>query len=472
MDQDSSTSVSILIGVAVLLAFVFLFLLLCSHSMRSKIETQQKFQQKFENNHTKKVETFKAGIRNLEQLTSPMTSHTPPVPNVDKERELFEMYYKGVPDTYTTSGKLIKGVEPDAHKAIHYLSTIIKSPYGTPKDSMSLAKIYHFGMHKFERNLDKAEGIYSSLKFDGVTMETMASIKEALADIQKIRVYAWLNLPLEPPVQPTQPVRPVQPVQPVQLTQPRANSPVIVQPVVNLPGLPRPPAKLNQKEYNDPQNTHDPQVLSTIRQSLNKLKMNTVISKTPGLTSTEIRSYLYALPDSDKKEDALKSLRGIESNLDKLSSTDMTEMDALTLVWNRINESNRFDKEVIGNLKETLYDELASMQEFGVTICSTGRFTHIIDTLNGVDEDVSIKPKYAINEEMMLASSNIREKMYQEQTTEERERLEKGTSSVQDEFETSLKTTIMTKLKEDYVTTGILTEASFLTEINKWIDYI
>jgi hypothetical protein len=229
---------------------------------------------------------------------------------------------------------------------------------------------------------------------------------------------------------------------------------------------------IDRKDYNDPQNTHNPQVLSTIRLSLENLKTNTPIIKSQGMTSTEIREYINALEESDKKQDALRSLRVIENNPDRLSSTNMTEMDALTLVWNRINDSTKFNKEISDNLKETMFDELASMQEFGATICSTGRFTHIIDTLNGVDEEVSIKPTYAVNEEMMTKSAKIREDLLKTIPELEREQLERGTSAVQEEFDTNLKKTIVTKLKEDYVETGILTESKFTSEINKWIDHI
>ena len=53
--------------------------------------------------------------------------HTKENVDMDKERELFELYYKGVPDTYDLRGNLIHGVEPDANKAIYYLNFIIKN---------------------------------------------------------------------------------------------------------------------------------------------------------------------------------------------------------------------------------------------------------------------------------------------------------------------------------------------------------
>ncbi len=409
MDNIDVTDICYFISLAIL---VFVIFGIIYYLFFNREQTNS---QNFEGRHKNKVENFRTKIQVLENKVNNLIENEPlDIPNVDKEKELFEMYYKGIPDTYDIRGRLIKGVEPDALKAINYIQIIIKSPYGTEKDKLSLAKIYHYGMHKFERNLDKAEDIYNGLKFENISAETRALLKEALADIQKIRVYTWLNLPLERPIIHNENTEQVL-VIPVEAHTP-IRHPVIIQPIVNLPNFPRrqQEIKLDQKGYNDPQNTHNPQVLSTIRHSLNNLKNKTNVVKSPGVSATEIKNYIHTLLDSDKKTDAIKSLYAIESNPDKLSSTDMTEMDALTLVWNRINDTNKFNKEVIDNLKETLYDELASMQEFGVTICSTGRFTHIIDTLNGVDDDVSIKPTYAINEEMLSKASHIREKMYQE----------------------------------------------------------
>jgi hypothetical protein len=443
--------------------------------------------EKFEVRHQNKVENYKTQIQTLESQVNNIIEKNPltdQIPNVDKERELFELYYKGIPDTYDLRDNLIRGVEPDAIKAIDYLQFIINSAYGTEQDTMRLARIYHYGMHMFDRNLDKAEEIYNRLKFDNVSIETSGSIKEALNDIQKIRVYTWLNLPLErPTINPDFAPREVNILDEI-INRPRAPGPRILGRVaynVNLQNYPRQQVEIvdnannditvDRKDYNDTQNTHNPQVLSTIRLSLEKLK-NIPIIKNQGVSVTEIRTYINALEESDKKQDALRSLRVIESNPDKLSSTDMTEMDALTLVWNRINDKTKFNKEISDNLKETMFDELASMQEFGATICSTGRFTHIVDTLNGVDEEVSIKPTYVIREEMLLSASNIREKLYQEETSQEKELLERGTSSKQEEFEINLKKTIVTKLKEDYVDTGILPESKFTFEINKWINEI
>lgn len=464
MDNDDFVNIGYYFAIISLIAilgglFYYLFL-----------KINKPISEKFEIRYQNKVNNFKEKIQLLENNINSIIKNEPLQEeyNVNKERELFEMYYKGVPDTYDLEGKLIKGVEPNPLKAINYLQTVINSSYGTEQDVLQLARIYHYGMHLFERDLDKAENIYNSLKFDNITNETRETIKEALDDIQKIRIYTWLNLPLErPTINPNLSPREIQ-TESINITRPitRPIAQPIAQPIIDTIPI------IDRKNYNDSQNTHNPQVLSTIRLSLEKLKNSVSITKNQHTTVEEIRKYIYNLKDSDKKEDALKSLRDIEYNKEKLSSTDMSVIDVLVLVWNRINDENKFNEEIRNNLKETMFDELASMQEFGVTICLTGRFTRIIDTLNGVDEEVSIKPTYAINEEMMLKASNIREKMYEQFDSGERKLLESGTSTNQEKFDSELKKNIIEKLKEDYVNTGILTETKFNNQINTWINEI
>ena len=104
----------------------------------------------------------------------------------DYERDLYELYYKGVPDVYINDS-IVKGVEPNAIKAIDILKIIISGNMGNTDDVINLAKIYHFGMHKFERNIDTAEKIYRSIHTDDV--QVRQTIKEALYDINKIRTY-------------------------------------------------------------------------------------------------------------------------------------------------------------------------------------------------------------------------------------------------------------------------------------------
>lgn len=431
---------------------------------------------KVKENQQKKVEKF----YEKENLTKNLTKNvlTNKLENIDNNKELYELYFKGVNDTYDLNGVRIPGVEPNAEKAIMYLQKLIYSPKGTKKDVLNLAKIYHQGMHKFEPDLDKAEDIYNSLANDQTISEDIQQqVMEGLADIHKIRVYKWLNLPLENEVEINETNH-----LPDELTGDiivdnevfNINEIIIAQQALEEQrrNEATEEAERGTKQYNDPQNTHNSQVLSTIRASLDKLK-NTKQNKSNEQCYNEIKVYLQGLTDSDKQNDALRSLNVVKTRNEIVSGAGGEhEMDALSLVWNRIHDSDRFNSETKQNLRETMFDELASMQEHGVTVCATGRITRIIDTLNGVDEDVSIKPTYAINEEMMNKSASIRERLLSEETDEDRLKYEAGTHAKQEDFDKKLKDTIISELKKDYVDTKILSLSNFNTEIKKWIEFI
>lgn len=418
----------------------------------------------------KKIISYNNNVTGLAKIKAVPTQD---IKNYNVERELYELYYTGIPDTYDNDGNIIQGVKPNPVKAIEFLTIIINSLEGTEQDTLDLARLYHYGMHDLEADIDKAESLYNSMLKNYITDDARQKVGAALTDIRKIRTYRWLNLPSD-----HDPTRRVE-----QHAEPETilnNQPYILRPAArinetmhNQPYVVRPVRqvddKRDNKKYNDPQNVHDSQVLGTIRHSLNNLKKTTKMSKNPIQSYNEIKTYIGQLKNSDKKRDALISLEKVIHNATPLSSLDTTEGEALNLVWNRIND---FDTETSDNLKETLFDELASMQEHGTTVCSTGRFTRIVDTLNGVDEAVSIKPTYAVNEEMLGRAAKIRGDMLAEVDEVERGLLERGTSSKQDEFDNKLKDVIIKTLHDEYVKTSILSNEKFRIETDKWINEI
>ncbi len=414
----------------------------------------------------KKIEDYNNNITVLTDVEIIPTKR-----NYKVERELYELYYKGIPDTYDNEGNIIPGVEPNPIKAIEFLTIIINSPEGTEHDMLDLAKLYHYGMHNLDVDIDKAEEIYSGMLRSYITDDSRQIVLSALTDIKKIRTYKWLNLPSNH--DPTRRVPPPLDVPPHLDVPIRIRFPDVVyndrqrniQPAIGEITT----DKRANKRYDDPQNVHDSQVLGTIRHSLNNLRKVTTFTTIPNQSYNEIKNYIARLKNSDKKRDALVSLEKVVNNTTPLSSLDATELDALNLVWNRIKS---FDLETADNLKETLFEELASMQEHGTTVCSTGRFTRIVDTLNGVDEAVSIKPTYAINEEMLGRAAKIRSDMLINVDEIERGLLERGTSTKQNEFDDNLKNTIINTLHDEYVKTSIISDDKFKVETDKWINDI
>lgn len=403
-------------------------------------------------------------------------------------RALYEMYYNGVPDTFDINGNRIPGVEPDAQKAIKYLNLLINSPEGNEEDVVNLAKIYHQGMHKFERNLDEAENIYLRLSNKNIKQKTFVEVLEGIKNIQKTRVYSWLNLPIDhdPTKLPTDEPEPIPVIQledtgDALIDNDDFNFNQIIQQFQfeDQEGIivfddffeDNGPVKRDAKEYNDLQNTHDNQVLNTIKISLDKLS-DTIIQKNVNTSLQELKNYLNTLPENDKTIAAFDSLEAIENEREVLANVKLTVPQTFNLVWNRIHEPGRFDEEIQKNLRNTMYEELVSMQEHGMTVCNTGMMTRLVDTLNGVDEDVSIKPAHAINEEMMIKSAKIRKDLMDEESDEEKELLDRGTSVNQEKFEKKLKDTIIVNLKKDYVDSGIVPQVKFNAMIKEWIDFI
>ena len=393
--------------------------------------------------------------------------------------KLCELYYAGVPNRYDNDGNSIKGIEPNALKVIHHLKKIIEYSPQSQIDSarLELAKLYHLGMHKFKPQLKVAKKMYTSILWsrggtkDDVYVQTEALLERINKEIYEVHVHKCLSedqARTEPHSNHTvnNANNRCDRTTPPPFCKMRRPQPLTIEQRETVLTPPPIPARRN----NDPQNTHNSQVISTAINSINNLQKSTVLKKSLPTSLKEIRKFLKNIPKSDKREDALKSLNRIERNTSPFSFSDMKEVDILHLVWNRMYSD--VHKDNLDNVKESLYNQLAGMQEHGLTVCATGRFTRIVDTLNVIDEDVSIKPSYIINEEMMNKSSKIRENMLNAYSETERKELEKGTSATQEEYDNKLKSKIVDTLQKDYVETKILSQEKFDHQIKKWINEI
>lgn len=393
-------------------------------------------------------------------------------------RALYELYHIGIPDVYDHEGNKIKGVDPSPDKVFHHLGILLLSDKYTAKDELFEANLYHQGMHLFEPNLEKAEGLYKKLynklynKFDNRSVEptqeeldVMTDCTDNINQLEKIKAYEWLNLSQDgTPKQDTR-------YNDILATGIMNN---IERTVVddmrnynldnNFDGI------INHEEIitNDPQNVHNSTVLSTIKNSLKKISKSGGQFKNKSESVNEIRKIIEKMKNSSKKNDAIKSLNVIAMQNSKIHSLDMDELEILSTVWNRIKDEHGGNDDIVN----TLVCQLADMQEHGNTVCSTGRATRLVDTLNVVDTEVKIIPTYAINAEMMSTASNIRNDVLMSYNEDERKLLEAGTSNAQNDYENLLKDNITKKLRKDYVTTGILSEEKFNVELSKWINEI
>lgn len=454
--------------------------------IKKKLKDERSIQQLEREKHIYQME--------LQKLKSQYSNQN----NINQYFKLFHLHYNGVPDKYDTNGNKIKGIEPNPGKAIWYLQRCIDM--GFNRGLILMGDIYQHGMYNMKSDWKIAKNIYEKALRTDQWLDAMDKLEQISDKIERRNVFNWLNIP-DPDKKKTNEHEQYH-KKLLKKTKTKSNTPWRpAQVTINTQNLFRAEDitdaiaqnfrdnrnnRNNQQNipvttdvvttdvdavtFNDAHNSHNSQVIATVKKSLENLKDKTDIIMTVPESMRNIRDYFDKQKKCDRQQDALKSLDSIERNISPLMFSDMKEADALSLVWNRIhsdvNEDNR------DSLKENLLSELAEMQEHGKAVCATGRFTRIVDTLNAVDPEVAIKPTYIINEEMMTKSADIRSKMMEKMTENDKNRFERGTHPQQDQLDDDLKKEIKGTLHEEYVKSDIMTEAKFEAEINKWIDEI
>ena len=395
----------------------------------------------------------------------------------------------GFPNRYDARQTKIRGVPPNPQLAIESLQMAIG--YGYLQGWIDMVEMYHYGFYDFPSDLDRAENICiyitQNIRDTGIIGQAYRLYQEIRQENERIKTYRWLNLPYTSPIQPKKTRYELAGTKTTgtgtghiwrHLTPDQDTTP---ETVVDLQTL----FEANDANHdegtgvetgagaikNDMHNVHDHSVIATIKQSIDQLQKETPISKNSTQCLYEIRNYLNTLPNNDKKTDAIMALDSIEQAYMPLSFTDLKETDALTLVWNRIHSD--VHKDNAAALKENLTDELAECIEHDKPVCSTGKMTRILDTLNVVDEAVRIKPTFMINQEMMEKSAKLRNDAYNQLDDTGRSQVDSlAPNDFQKQWTATLKDKIRHQFAEDYVKTDIMTQSAFDAETSKWIDEI
>lgn len=239
-------------------------------------------------------------------------------------------------------------------------------------------------------------------------------------------------------------------------------------------------ADMPQGIRNDPQNAHDSTLLRGARETINKLRESTQISiDAPAMLNT-LRRRLNSISDHTRRHKAIAVLDKIETNhLPMVNMHKMHEVDILNLVYNRIHSPINQGREE--DLMEVLVDQLCDGFGSSSPVCATGRATRVLSSLDATDakaeEIVTMKPKWAIKEELLNNASVIRDRLMNargpafveiynkmDQTPEE--------EATAEEFVDTFKQTLRDQYKKEYVDTGILTQPDLDAEIEKWIDHV
>lgn len=175
--------------------------------------------------------------------------------------------------------------------------------------------------------------------------------------------------------------------------------------------------RMNHAYKNDLQNVHDHSVTNIIKKNLAILKDSdkdttsatadiigtTTAETTEQDNNTTKQDVLYSILEHPKLSESIKGSAVVVlenlNNKEKHGSFNVTEEEALSLVWNRMN--NEKDDIKKSNMVEILAKQLDSSIENGHIVCSSGKIARIIGALDGIDDKMtSSRPIWAIREEI------------------------------------------------------------------------
>ena len=419
--------------------------------------------------------------------------------------KLANLYHNGISDNY-----LVKGVPPNPQKAIATYQQLIteQSPFQTIS-VLNLADIYHWGLGEYTGNRQKARELYQHLEKYGKYHDKIWAkdrlIQMYEEDNNGISIYNNTKpfyadqLGFYFPTLSNTPAPHIYSILSGEnITPPKKPSTTDTKYNITI----TPPIKEKNIESpiirNDLNNVHDHVVNNSIKNSINKLQKTTNLTIDLATTLVQIRKYINDYKtnmsnklnaehlnqkESEKQnkllqhkiESAIMALDNIEKNNHLLGATNTKEVDLLHLVWNRIH--SRINHENKETLKENLINELSESVEHNAVVCTSGRFNRIIDTLNFIDPDVTIKPTWAIQSEMMNSAVKIREEMMSNLSTADRNIISNYSESESDikkynSFMDEFKSRLITDFHKTYVESGLMSKDLLESEINKWINNI
>lgn len=200
---------------------------------------------------------------------------------------------------------------------------------------------------------------------------------------------------------------------------------------------------------NDEQNVHDSYLNNYASASINKLKENIKKLIPQEEVINEIRKTLNARGNHK----AIRVFNEIVKQNTHIDMHGMTEVQMAQLIWSRINDVKESgDIEKYNNLLHSFTTQLEEAIEDNEVVCSMGRFNRLINSLNGIDNIVDLKPKWAVKSEMLNKAAIYRDEFdYPED---------------KDDYEKKLNEYLISKFKKEYK--DVLPENEILDEIKSW----
>lgn len=443
-----------------------------------------------------KEENYTLGNVNIDKVQLQIKAKSD---NDDEELSMLaDLYHHGIADRYYNYQKII-GTSTDAETAINTYLKLIKK--GHINKIIDLAELYHYGMANFPPQLDKAKELYifaqsldvskaneylDILNKDCENQEDEENYKpdddEYYNPIDELWTLRGSNIshPLKHELFPPQLHQLLNPINPriIDDTPPRINphhNNDILNDIFNYDI----PVRLGDGENNIldklKNDVHETTIRKCVEGSAKKLKESTPIIIDKEKSLDDVRKLINNKGKGAKVADALKALDSINNSNGKIYNTNMSPADAIHLVWNRINSYE--DEEIKNGAKDTLIDEIASCVEQNKVVCSPGKFSRIIDTLNGVDDAVHIVNDGLLREEMLNKANKIKTDIFNqlppdEQTIVNKLKTTDTETMLTEKYENNVKEKIKESFKKDYVDSGVASEEKVNNEVNGWINEI
>jgi len=467
-------------------------------------------------------DSYRNAVQSLESSLGSSVNLLSPEEKTFTLIQLARLYHSGIPektvyDNFTETQIVVDGVNPNISKSIEYYLKAYSNDDGNNGENRSqlagleLANIYHYESETGFQDLKKAEKIYreileysSTVPIDSIAVDPFVD-SEARSQLLMLQTRQTEpngiaenttaigattaetfqtvdnNVPIDnldftllgggfengvgvgfqaPPA--PRPPRPVMRRRVPQVLNEEGNV-VLDTPIVN-PEL----DIITGQMRNDPQNSHDHSVIQSVQQSIQNLTRHTDIEIDIPTCFSQIRG---ACSNHARGNDALRVLDTIEKSTLIQGHAGMKESELLQLVWNRIGMLPADQRDtLVGNL----VNELSEGVEHGLVMCGTGRTNRIVDSLNMVDPLVTIKPKWALNQEMMGKAGQIRAELIERLSEEKHAALEcpnptPAQEELNDQFDNLFKETLQSQFKRDYVDTGLMQQTILDNELGKWI---
>lgn len=392
--------------------------------------------------------------------------------------DLARVYHYGVSDKYDSNGEFIHGIKPEPGLAIPIYEYLLIHKF--TKCLYDITQLYHYGIPGSNVvDLNNAIVYYKLLyNITDDKLDVLDKLEEIYKETYNIQLKFYINQQKHIiSQQNTQPQLQQNTQQQLQQNTPQLsyqnNHPIQeirAQVVDQVPII-----ETTIGIRNDLHNVHDSVLTKTVKNSIDKLKENTVMDIDLQTTVQNIKNEIEQYPNENVKMQARLALNTILDNNDTLHSVDMKETELLHLIYNRIHHPVNVENKQV--LKENLINELSECIEFNKPVCTTGRFTRILDTINGVDPEVSIKPKWMIQKELIdksgaLYKSKVETLDPQQKAAIETIQMTPYQETVYNKIKSEVQNEIKNQFTKDYVTPGIMTQEALTHEIDKFIDDI